>query len=95
MTENIELDPRLKLFHFDLNCCVNWEEITGKKVTEFDDKSNKDMRTFLWCGIKDNLPEAEQAKFTLAAAGRLIDSTNRVAATAFIMKVISEGSAKN
>lgn len=92
----MELDPRLKLFSFDLNTMINYEEATGKKFTTFNPVGEeKEIRAVLWAGIKDNLPGKEGDSFALKDAGKMLNWKNQGEVTKIILDAMGVGEAKN
>lgn len=83
MADDAELPEKLKLFTFDFNTMINFEEVSGKPFTQFDPSNVKEIRMVIWCGIKDNLPDGEE--FSLLDAGRLMDNRTADRAIKFVM----------
>jgi len=89
-----KFDPRLRQFHFDLNALVLWEENTGRTYEQYDEKSMKDLRMLVWCGMKIQVPDV-----TLEQVGSMLTMKNAAAIRAFVDEMITgarpEAEAKN
>ena len=92
----MELDPRLKLFSFDLNTMINYEEATGKKFETFNPAGEKsEVRAIIWAGIKDNLPKEQRRDFEISDAGKMLTIGNQEEVTKIILGKMHAGASKN
>ncbi|WP_019177630.1 hypothetical protein [Methanomassiliicoccus luminyensis] len=66
------IDFHLLKFQWNLNTICNWNELTGRKVSDIQLESDEDTRMVIYCGLKD-----EVENFTLVDAGRLINARNK------------------
>jgi hypothetical protein len=87
-----QIDPRLKLFKFNLNTSIRFEEITGKGMDKVDLRKPSDLRAVVWAGLVDELKDE---KFDLVEAGKLIDGAHYKASIDFVVAEMTAGTPKH
>jgi len=95
------LPPLLASFRWDLNAACNYEEATGKLVEKIDVHSNRELRTLLFAGIRDQKVPGDEAGKTHGEAGVterdvgiLINNKNVVAVVEMIREQLAFQKAK-
>lgn len=81
-----DIDPRLKLFRWDLNALVRWERATGRPIEKANPASLSDFRTMIWAGI-----EAQVPGLTEDDVGRMVTTRNGNEVRKLIDEVIQSG----
>lgn len=86
----IELDKKRNL-RFSMNALCEIEDLIGKPMSQLNDEmSIKDLRSFLWCGLKH-----EDKDLTMEEVGEMIELTDLGYVAGILRKALEKAMHKN